>query len=267
MDYLAILKKERAKAKASFAMSENILDAPLIQTQSASSSHCVAQQEEISIEAKLKSEINLIELVKDSVYYAKDVIETDIADQIEDMIKTQSASSIFTQLSSRLVTMYGINPNSDRNQLEDSTPPSWLSSLARELTRNGIFSLDQTPNNFLINHYPASGGILHHTDGPSYSPKVAILSLGGPVKLSFRPRLKPAEVGGVPAGDVCSLLAMPHSLIVFRDAYYSDMLHGIETDKSDEVVDSITLNRELLGLELGVTVDRGSRISLTFRHV
>ncbi len=175
--------------------------------------------------------------------------------------------------------------------------PPWLHSISQELVRLGIFPVEQTPNHVLVNEYRSNGGILHHTDGPFYHPNVAILSIGGPMLLTFRRRLKSDQI--VPtnmnnatisssstavdplySGDLFSVLLQSNSLLVFREELYSDYMHGIKTDVFYDVIDAVTeggdtpnyaaatcvcLNKLAAGVMAGDRIERHSRTSLTFR--
>jgi alkylated DNA repair protein alkB homolog 6 len=76
-------------------------------------------------------------------------------------------------------------------------------------------------NHVLINEYDATQGIMPHTDGPSYEPHTATLSLGFPVVLHFDPMRKESSC------RACSVVLTHGSLIVFTDNAYSHFTHGI----------------------------------------
>jgi alkylated DNA repair protein alkB homolog 6 len=78
-------------------------------------------------------------------------------------------------------------------------------------------------NHVLINEYDAAQGIMPHTDGPSYEPHTATLSLGFPVVLHFEPMRKESDQ----SCRACSVVLTHGSLIVFTDNAYSHFTHGI----------------------------------------
>ena len=142
--------------------------------------------------------------------------------------------------------------------------PKWLKSLAGQLE---CFDTTKPVNHVLINKYDESGGIAHHTDGAAYLDQVAILSLGGPVLLSFKERLKTEEIGERQAATVHSVVMQPRSLLVFSGSVYSELLHGVEASSID-VIDHTTINKssEEEGMRMGDVVHRKPRVSLTMRH-
>jgi len=126
---------------------------------------------------------------------------------------------------------------------EETVLPPWLQSLSQELVRVGIFPPQEAPNHVLVNEYKPQGGILHHTDGPFYQPNVAILSIGGPVLLTFRRRITTDQLAGrgswkMGPKDLYSVLLQPNSLLVFRETLYSDYLHGIADGSYFETIDA-----------------------------
>ena len=69
----------------------------------------------------------------------------------------------------------------------------WLSSIIRQIeSQTGVFG-DESPNHVLLNAYNDGGGIYDHQDGPIYSPKACILSIGGSTVIEFRRRLPEGE--------------------------------------------------------------------------
>ncbi|CAH2078446.1 unnamed protein product [Thlaspi arvense] len=120
--------------------------------------------------------------------------------------------------------------------------PSWLTKITAKIHESsGLFPA--AINHVLINEYHPDQGIMPHQDGPAYFPVVAILSLGSPAVMDFRPhlRLRSGDDGisrdqgscaesCVPERDnqrSFSVLMMPRSLLIFKDEAYSDFLHGI----------------------------------------
>jgi len=155
-------------------------------------------------------------------------------------------------------------------------------------SKDYIFMPEQTPNHVLLNEYEPGQGILPHTDGPQYYPRVAILSLGSPCLMRFRPRLAPAKVGAAAAdggegegGGGFEVALAPRSLLVFSGVVYSSFLHGIDcTD--NEVVGTTCLNCKGSSSQdiscsstassgaiwsSGDIIERGTRVSLTIRHI
>lgn len=120
--------------------------------------------------------------------------------------------------------------------------PRWLQQLCSRV-HSQLLPLfgEQPPNHVLINSYQPGCGIMPHQDGPLYHPVVLILSLGSPAVLRFWRKQDEGGTGYAP--PVASLLAMPRSLLVFRDEAYHSCLHGIE-EVTEEVLDASVVNPE-----------------------
>jgi hypothetical protein len=120
-------------------------------------------------------------------------------------------------------------------------------------------------NHVLLNKYAPGQGIMPHTDGPSYAPRAAIISLNAPIMLAFWLTL--ADTKGGAAAAAATLLLEPRSLCVFSDALYWDCLHGIEETTAD-VVHANCINAGIAGVEIGEKIPREKpRLSLTLRRV
>lgn len=151
--------------------------------------------------------------------------------------------------------------------------PSFLDRLANDLVSLGIFTKDYKPNHILINAYEPDEGIAAHTDGPSYYPTVATLSLGSDCVMRYsvlHGREKEHEKGGQLIGEV---ILERRSLVVTSGVLYTEYAHSIpekeevvsvskmnlwkrknEDDVKNNDSDSILVNR----------LDR--RVSITMRH-
>ena len=140
--------------------------------------------------------------------------------------------------------------------------PDPLQQLANLLVEKGIFSPSETPNHILVNEYHPGQGILPHTDGPAYIAQTATLSIGhSDVLLKFVPRLHTEDIDRIKVEMVEEVLLEGNgSLVVFSNDAYSQYTHGID-DLTEEVASSKCINAEC-----GTRVQRGHRISLTFRH-
>lgn len=80
-----------------------------------------------------------------------------------------------------------------------------------------------------------------HTDGPTYQPVVATLSLGSHTVLHLTPRPSSEAsdgvtptVGSVPATEIAIFLPA-RSLVVLSEGVYSDWMHRIEAVKLDTI--------------------------------
>lgn len=121
--------------------------------------------------------------------------------------------------------------------------PGWLAVLAGRLVYKGAFR--EQPDQVIINEYLPGQGISAHIDCvPCFGDTIAILSLGGPVVMTFQ----------CAAGDARREMTLPaRSLLTLSGPARYDWLHAIPARKSD------TIN--------GVKTPRIRRVSLTFRSV
>jgi alkylated DNA repair dioxygenase AlkB len=121
--------------------------------------------------------------------------------------------------------------------------PEWLQSLANQLKQDGCIA--EVPDQVIINEYEAGQGIAPHVDcEPCFGDTILSLSLGSACVMDFY-ALKSEEV-------LHQLLAPCSLLIMEKEARYN-WKHGIMPRKSDSFE--------------GKTIQRGRRISLTFRKV
>ena len=133
--------------------------------------------------------------------------------------------------------------------------PTYQLQLAQRLVQEQIFDATTLPNHVLINAYSPGQGILPHTDGNAYYPKVAILSLNQPVIMSFRKQLS--------QDPITSVVLEPRSLIVFEKEAYEYHLHSI-----DDCITENTKDKNVFNVKQDMEIERKSeRISLTLRYV
>lgn len=125
--------------------------------------------------------------------------------------------------------------------------PGWLAVLAGRLTDNradgGAFR--EQPDQVIVNEYLPGQGISAHIDCvPCFGDTIAILSLGGPVVMTFQ----------CAADGARREMTLPaRSLLTLSGPARYDWLHAIPARKSD-MID-------------GVKTPRVRRVSLTFRSV
>ena len=219
-----------------------------------------------------------------SLYYIPEIISTEDQIKIVSHIHSEGLKpNIWTVLKTRKLQLW------DSSDPKSSISfPVWLQQLCDMLIDMNVFSQDTAiPNHVLINHYEKGQGILHHTDGPSYYPKVAILSLESSCIMTFRKRLESSLIGSEYNGDLFSVVLKPRSLLVFTDDVYTQYMHGIINNADYDIVgvkhdivennnnlyDNIEnsphflcLNQKDANIEVGDIIERSNRISLTFRH-
>jgi len=123
--------------------------------------------------------------------------------------------------------------------------PEWLKALAAlvEQTTN----IDYAINHVLLNEYLNGQGILPHTDGPSYHPCVACLSVGDACgTMRFQRKLRSADIGKASADDLFTATLEARSLVIFCGLAYTDALHSIENVRDGKVRVSFTMRKILI---------------------
>ena len=117
-----------------------------------------------------------------------------------------------------------------------------------------------------------------HTDGPAYYPHVCILSLNDPLIFNFWKSHEDYRLDYSvfllyirQKNYAARLYVEPRSMLIFKDQYYSEYLHGIEEDLEDvleEEGDKRISNLEMIRMkELEVSYRTKTRSSLTIRYV
>ncbi len=189
------------------------------------------------VDLKLPHEGNLHRFVVGKVptlIYIPDVISEDEEQKLMGNISMYDKN--WRSLRGRKLQCWGGNPDGSASDGVFSTLSPWLTNLCESLVRNGVFEPENSPNHVLINQYNTDEGIIHHTDGPKYFNRVAILSLQSTRLMTFRHRLRPEEVGVKYGGDLFSVCLRPRSLLIFQDDLYSEYLHGLSDGiEEDEV--------------------------------
>ena len=122
------------------------------------------------------------------------------------------------------------------------TLPLWLSSIAEKLSEDIFLNI---PDQAIINEYLPGQGISAHIDCvPCFADTIASLSLGSAAIMQFtHPK----------TGQKENIYLKGRSLIVFSGEARYEWQHAIPARKSD-----------IVG---GFKIERGQRISLTFRNV
>ncbi|KTF71261.1 hypothetical protein cypCar_00046665 [Cyprinus carpio] len=120
--------------------------------------------------------------------------------------------------------------------------PDWLLKYTEKISALGTFA-GKTANHVLVNEYKPGEGIMPHEDGPLYHPTVTTLSLGSHTLLDF---YKP----------VCQT----------QDDMYKFYLHGIH-GVCEDILSEHVVDLSSTGAQVGNKLPRGTRVSLTIRHV
>ncbi|XP_061452737.1 alpha-ketoglutarate-dependent dioxygenase alkB homolog 6 isoform X1 [Rhineura floridana] len=204
-------------------------------------------------------------------YYVPDFIteaeEVYLLQQVYDAPKPK-----WTQLSGRRLQNWGGLPH-PKGMILEKLPP-WLQAYADKVSSLEVFG-GKLANHILVNEYRAGEGIMPHEDGPLYFPTVTTINLGSHALLDFyhpvsRGQQTEGKEGPAPQTEeqrhFLSLLLKPRSLLVLREDMYTHYLHGILPIAKDTVTEKVA-NASMCDTELGNTLHRGTRVSLTIRYV
>lgn len=200
-----------------------------------------------------------------TVYYVPDFI----SEQEESYLQQQvyrAPKTKWTQLSGRRLQNWGGLPH-PRGMVPEKVP-DWLQSYCDRISSLGAFGGSQA-NHVLVNEYRAGEGIMPHEDGPLYHPTVTTVSLGSHTLLDFYSPVCSLEAEGPQTEEsrfLFSLLVRPRSLLILQDDMYQRLLHGIQPREQDTLSEHV-VNLAAAGGAAGETLTRGTRVSLTIRHV
>lgn len=123
-------------------------------------------------------------------------------------------------------------------------------------------------NHVLLNGYESGQGIMPHVDGDLFLPMISTVNLGSHTALNFyEPEGDSSDKRkSFPERLRFSLIVKPRSLLILKDDLYTEYLHGIE-EVGRDVIGERVANAGSLGLKVGESLQRQTRISLTIRNV
>lgn len=200
-----------------------------------------------------------------TVYYIPDFISEDEESSLLQQVY-KSPKPKWTQLSGRRLQNWGGLPH-PKGMLAEKIP-DWLQTYCEKISSYGTFC-GKMANHVLVNEYKQGEGIMPHEDGPLYHPTVTTISLGSHTLLDFYKPVSSVE-GDAPLTEgnryLFSLLVRPRSLLILQDDMYQHLLHGIQACEQDTLTDMVR-NLPAAGALPGETLTRGTRVSLTIRHV
>ncbi|XP_071216693.1 alpha-ketoglutarate-dependent dioxygenase alkB homolog 6 isoform X2 [Salvelinus alpinus] len=201
-----------------------------------------------------------------TVYYIPDFITEDEESQLLQQVY-KAPKTKWTQLSNRRLQNWGGLPR-PKGMLGEKLP-DWLLKYCERISALGAFA-GKTANHVLVNEYKPGEGIMPHEDGPLYHPTVTTISLGSHTLLDFYRPISAEELDEVPQTEesryLLSLLVRPRSLLILQDDMYQRLLHGIQGTHHDSLTERVA-NLLAAGVLPGATLTRGTRVSLTVRHV
>ena len=177
------------------------------------------------------------------IKYFENVLNAEAEEYLLHAIRTEGARpGVWTQLKTRRLQCWGGLPSPEFAQKCTDTAahalPHWLAELCEAFTHTRLFPDPLlSPNHVLINEYQPAEGIMHHTDGPLYEDRVAIISLGSCAVMTFRPRVHTEDIkrseGESPQDfqarpDETTVVLRPRSVLFFSADAYTHYMHGIE---------------------------------------
>lgn len=163
----------------------------------------------------------------------------------------------WTCLSGRRLQDYGGVPH-EKGMIPEKMP-AWLGEYVDKVAHINVLE-GKRPNHVLVNEYLPGQGIMPHTDGPLFYPTVTTISCGSHTVLEFAENTEQRF-------KTCKLLLERCSLVVVKDRMYSDYLHSIQETDCDEVSDCANLGNCSAKYPPRESLSRGTRVSLTIRHV
>ncbi|XP_012260840.2 alpha-ketoglutarate-dependent dioxygenase alkB homolog 6 [Athalia rosae] len=171
----------------------------------------------------------------------------------------------WTQLSHRRLQNWGGIPH-PKGMIAEAIP-GWLAKFVKKVSDFQVFESHTSPNHVLINEYLPGQGIMPHSDGPLFHPIVTTISCGSHTFLDFY-RRNTSDQLEVPVLEF-SLLLERRSLLILEKDLYHNYLHSIAERNSDTVSNEKTKNLKLCGNAYtdNEQLERGTRVSLTIRHV
>ncbi|XP_062844901.1 alpha-ketoglutarate-dependent dioxygenase alkB homolog 6 [Trichomycterus rosablanca] len=207
-------------------------------------------------------------IVKDApptVYYIPDYIsETEEEHLLQQVYRTPKPK--WTQLSGRRLQNWGGLPH-PKGMISEKLP-DWLLTYTEKISALGAFA-GKSANHVLVNEYKPEEGIMPHEDGPLYYPTVTTITLGSHTLLDFYRPVSQTQTE-VPQTEesryLLSLLLRQRSLLILQGEMYERYLHGIRGSGVDTLTERV-VNLSLAGGQVGKTLTRGTRVSLTIRHV
>jgi len=142
----------------------------------------------------------------------------------------------WTTLRGRRLQMFGGQP---AMPMVHEPLPAWVQSVCEQLVRAGVFPEDSPPNHVLLNEYQPGQGIDAHKDGPLYAARVAILSLGSHTAFEFLEEDTSSDV--IVRRPLASLLLPRRGLLVFEGDAYAHALHSVSRATEDDMSASLWL--------------------------
>ncbi|OQP86316.1 alpha-ketoglutarate-dependent dioxygenase AlkB [Rhizobium rhizosphaerae] len=177
------------------------------------------------------------------VLYRRDILSPDEEQAIRERLDAGEWSTVLKRRVQHFGYLYDYRARAVTAEAYLGPLPNWLQSLGERLCAEGV--LAAMPDQVIANEYLPGQGISAHVDCiPCFGEAIVSISLLSPCEMVFRERS---------SARTLPLLLEPRSCLLLTGAGRYDWTHEIPARKSDFVG--------------GVRVERGRRISLTFRKV
>lgn len=161
-------------------------------------------------------------------------------------------------MSNRRLQDYGGAPH--KNGMIVEKIPEWLNKYIMKIKDLSIYPSSNLPNHVLVNEYASGQGIMPHTDGPLFYPTITTISCLSHTVLELKKNNAD--------DNKLNILLEPKSLLVLKDDLYNKYLHSIREVTSDIISeDFVNLNNCGIKYEIGDTLIRDTRVSVTIRNV
>jgi alkylated DNA repair dioxygenase AlkB len=172
------------------------------------------------------------------------------AKEHDDLLRSIQQQRWSTQLSRRVMQFGWAYSYSRTAAFPDKTTPipDFMQPVCNQLVESKWFSVP--PDQIIVNEYKPGQGIAAHTDNVRFfSDTVASLTLASHCIMILNNKA---------TGETHSLYLRPRSLLVLSGEARYDWTHEIKKIKKDEIMNA-------LGKQ--ITVERGTRVSVTFRNM
>jgi alkylated DNA repair protein alkB family protein 6 len=282
MDFLKLYKEEKMRARQALLASKNLNATEQKPEITETNSHSLEKSEYCStesynavanVELDMPVEFRLEAMEGMSKYrigelptafYIPDAFDVASEQALIQAISRCGDLGCWKVLSSRRLQLHGMIP---QGISESTTMPKWLCSILSNSNLAQLFPPEWVPNNVLINQYEEDQGILHHTDGPAYKDYVIILSLESDCCMTFKPKLRPSEIGVRADGEVMSVLLQRRSLFIFSNDLYTNHMHGISDNPELFVgISCPCANLPHFDNRGDIKIQRSRRTSITIRE-
>ena len=231
MDFAALFKAERAKARAAAGAKQSAAEAPLSPPVQQSSAAAPLHHYLLPARFDRQRFDPRAHTVRCGIGGVAHVREWVSSEEEAELLRCADSAPPdgWTTLRGRRLQMFGGQP---AMPMVHEPLPAWVQSVCEQLVRAGVFPEDSPPNHVLLNEYQPGQGIDAHKDGPLYAARVAILSLGSHTAFEFLEEDTSSDV--IVRRPLASLLLPRRGLLVFEGDAYAHALHTVSRATEDD---------------------------------